>query len=405
MIYLIESHTIKPTNPHYKELDNICFLSKNLYNAANYIIKQHYLETKTFLNKFELINKFTREYQPDYKSLPAKIAQLTIYQLYQNWSSFFGLLKAKKDKTYTHKVKTPNYLEKNGRNICTFNNQSYSKKFIKVGLVVLSGLPNFKLKTLIENPLENIVEIKIIPRGNHIKVNIAYKIQEKQVKETSEKIAGLDLGLNNLATIGSNCSLPIIINGRPLKSINQFYNKKLAKLKSEKDISKNKKYNTKKIRNLIFKRNNKVNNYLHKASRLITNYLISNSIDTLVIGLNKGWKQGIEIGHRNNQKFVEIPHSRLIELIKYKCILEGIKVIIREESYTSKCSFIDNEEIKKHKTYVGQRIKRGLFKCSSGRLINADLNGALNIARKEFPNAFIGYGIEVCSTPKVINLL
>lgn len=211
--------------------------------------------------------------------------------------------------------------------------------------------------------------------------------------------------MNNLATIGSNCSLPIIINGRPLKSINQFYNKKLAKLKSEKDISKNKKYNTKKIRNLIFKRNNKVNNYLHKASRLITNYLVSNSIDTLVIGLNKGWKQGIEIGHRNNQKFVEIPHSRLIELIKYKCILEGIKVIIREESYTSKCSFIDNEEIKKHKTYVGQRIKRGLFKCSSGRLINAGLNGALNIARKEFPNAFIGYGIEVCSTPKVINLL
>ena len=154
---------------------------------------------------------------------------------------------------------------------------------------------------------------------------------------------------------------------------------------------------------LTNKRNNKVKDYLHKASRLLVNQLVSNRVATVVIGHNKEWKQDINIGKSNNQKFVQIPHSVFISMLKYKCELEGITVIVREENYTSKCSFLDNEEICKHEEYLGKRIKRGLFRTASGRLVNADLNGALNILRKEIPNAF-GYGIEVCSTPSVLTV-
>ena len=209
----------------------------------------------------------------------------------------------------------------------------------------------------------------------------------------------LRIGVNNLCAIGSNVLKPIIINGKPLKSINQYYNKKLAKLKSE---LKNEKKTSKRIKSLTNKRNNKVNDYLHKSSRLIVNYLVSNNINTLVIGKNKEWKQNAKIGKRNNQNFIQIPHTRFIEMLEYKCKLEGITVIVTEESYTSKCSFMDNEPIKKHTNYVGKRVKRGLFKSSKGILINADLNGSLNILKKvvgEFQ-----YPIEVCSTPLVLTI-
>ena len=203
-------------------------------------------------------------------------------------------------------------------------------------------------------------------------------------------------------SIGGNKICPFIINGRPLKSINQYYNKKLGLLKSRQDKCNNKDVNSRKIRSLTNKRNNKIKDYLHKASRILVNQLVSNNVSLVVIGHNKEWKQDINIGKVNNQKFVQIPYNQLIQMITYKSELQGIKVIQREESYTSKCSFMDNETICKHETYMGKRIKRGLFRSATGRFINADLNGALNILKKEIPNAFDGYGIEVCSTPVVL---
>ena len=200
--------------------------------------------------------------------------------------------------------------------------------------------------------------------------------------------------------MGSNVLKPILINGKPLKSINQYYNKKLANLKSK---LRNEKKTSKRIKSLTNKRNNKVNDYLHKTSRLITNYLVSNNINTLVVGKNKEWKQDVNIGKKNNQNFVQIPHSRLIDMLLYKCKLRGINVIITEESYTSKCSFLDDEGIKKHKVYKGNRIKRGLFKSSEGVLINADVNGSLNILKKVV-GKFNYNPIEVCSTPTVITV-
>lgn len=200
--------------------------------------------------------------------------------------------------------------------------------------------------------------------------------------------------------VGGNKIKPVFINGRPLKSINQYYNKELAKLKSRQDLCGNKSVNSNKINTLSYKRYTKIKDYLHKASRKLVNHLVSNNVSKVVIGHNKEWKQDINLGKINNQKFVHIPFNMFIQMVTYKAQLEGVEVVQREESYTSKCSFLDGEEICKHDVYMGRRIKRGLFRSYNGRLINADLNGALNILRKEISNVFNReYGIEVCSTP------
>jgi putative transposase len=392
---LVEQHIIKKSNHLYKELDKMCLLSKNLYNQSLYRVRQYYFENKKYLTYANNVNSLTQEQQVDYISLPRKVSQWVCKQVDNNFKSFFASLKSK---NVNNKVRIPQYLDKNGRNILTFTNQAISQKELKKGYLKLSGCEN-KIKVL----HNNIQQVRIIPQANRYVVEIIYTIQDVEYK-TNTNYVGIDLGLNNLATIGGNIITPTIINGRPLKSINQFYNKKLSKLKSRQDLCKNKTVNKKKIQTLTNKRNNKIKDYLHKASKILVNHLVSNDISTIVIGHNKEWKQDINIGKKNNQKFVQIPFNTFIHMVTYKAQMQGIKVIQREESYTSKCSFMDNEEICKHEKYKGNRIKRGLYKTQTGRLINADLNGALNILRKEIPNAFGGYGIEVCSTPIVLTI-
>ena len=290
-------------------------------------------------------------------------------------------------------------MNKNGRNLLTFTNQAISVKELKQGYLKLSGCEG-KIPII----HKNINQVRVVPKNNYFVIEVIYN-QEIKPKKQSNNFVGIDLGLNNLATIGGNNTKPMIVNGRPLKSINQYYNKQLSILKSRQDTCKNKNVNSLKIKQLTNKRNNKIKDYLHKSSRMLVNQLVSNNVSVIVIGHNKEWKQDINIGKVNNQKFVQIPYNQFIDMITYKSELEGIKVIQREESYTSKCSFLDNESICKHETYQGNRIKRGLFRTSTGRLINADLNGALNILKKEIPNAFNeGYGIEVCSMPLVLTI-
>jgi putative transposase len=392
---LVEQHIIKKSDPLYKELDKMCLLSKNLYNQSLYRVRQYYFENKKYLTYANNVNCLTQEQQVDYISLPRKVSQWVCKQVDQNFKSFFASLKSK---NVNHKVRIPKYLNKNGRNILTFTNQAISHKELKDGYLKLSGCEN-KIKVL----HNNIQQVRVIPQANRYMVEIIYSIPDVEYKANTNYV-GVDLGLNNLVTVGGNTMSSLIVNGKPLKSINQFYNKRLSKLKSRQDLCKNKKVNKKKIQTLTNKRNNKIKDYLHKASRLLVNQLVSNDISTVVIGHNKEWKQDINIGKQNNQKFVQIPFNTFIHMIVYKAQMQGIKVIQREESYTSKCSFIDNEEICKHENYKGKRIKRGLYKSQNGRIINADLNGALNILKKEIPNAFDGYGIEVCSTPVVLTI-
>ena len=391
---LAEKHIIKKNDYRFEDLQNICRLSKNLYNVALYKIRQQFFEDGKFLTAFSLDGILRKNQDIDYNALPQKVSQQTLKMVEQNFKSFFGLLKLKTKGKYDGKVRLPKYLDKDGYFVTTYTNQAISKVALKEGFIQFSKT-NIKIKT----DVKDVQQVRIIPKGNHIVVEVLYVVKEKDFKDDNGRYCSIDLGVNNMATIGSNVLKPIIINGKPLKSINQYYNKQLAKLKSE---LKNEKKTSRRIKSLTAKRNNKVNDYLHKSSRLIVNYLVSNNISTLVIGKNKEWKQNANIGKRNNQNFIQIPHTRFIDLITYKCKLEGITVIVKEESYTSKCSFMDNEPIKKHSSYLGKRVKRGLFQTKEKRLINADLNGSLNILRKAVGE--FQYPIEVCSTPLVLTI-
>jgi IS605 OrfB family transposase len=252
-----------------------------------------------------------------------------------------------------------------------------------------------KTKLKIKTDKEDIRQFRLIPKGSYIVAEVIYEVTEEALKKDNGKYASIDLGLNNLMTVASNVSKPFIINGRPLKSINHFYNKSKAKLQS---ILRDKK-TSKKIQQLGCKRNNKITDYLHKASRFIINHLVSEGINTLIVGYNKEWKQEINIGSKNNQNFVQIPFTKLLQMLEYKCKLFGILFKKQEESYTSKCSFFDNEVVKKHELYAGKRVKRGLFRTGSNLMVNADVNGSLNIMKKAVGEVDFRYPIQVCSTP------
>lgn len=386
---LTERHIIKQSNSLYNELDNLCFLSKNLYNSALYTVRQFYFTNKKYLNWIKINNQFVSEKQQDYYALPCKVSQQTLKMVDQNMKSFFNAIKAKNSKP-----KLPKYLDKiKGRFVVTYTNQAISKKALQNGYIELSKT-NIRIKTKVKN----VKQVRIVPRNNFIVVEILYEVRTKLHDNSKETYCGIDFGLNNLITCSFQNDSPLIMNGKPLKSINWHYNKEKSRLQSLLD---NGKKTSKKIQNITLKRNNRINDYLHKTTKIFVNYLVSKEINNVVIGYNKEWKQGINIGRVNNQNFVGIPYYKLLNILTYKCEMEGISVIVTEESYTSKCSFLDDEGICKHEEYAGKRIKRGLYKASDGRLINADVNGALNILKKVI-GKFEYDSIKVCSTPLVV---
>ena len=386
---LTERHIIKKTNPLYSELDNLCFLSKNLYNSALYTVRQYYFENKKYLSWVNINNNFVKDKQVDYYALPCKVSQQTLKMVDQNMKSFFNAIKAKKSK-----AKLPKYLDKaKGRFLVTYTNQAIGKKALQNGYIELSKT-NVKIKTKVKD----VKQVRIVPQNNFIVVEVLYEVKPKPHDKSKEMYCGIDFGLNNLMTCSFQNDSPLIINGKPLKSINWHYNKEKSRLQSLLD---GRKKTSKRIQNIALKRNNRINDYLHKTTKIFVNYLVSKEINNVVIGYNKEWKQGINIGRVNNQNFVGIPYYKLLNMLTYKCDLEGISVIVTEESYTSKCSFLDDEDICKHEEYYGKRIKRGLYKASDGRLINADVNGALNILKKVI-GKFEYDSIKVCSTPLVV---
>lgn len=381
---LVSKHIIDRNHWLYKQLDKLCFLSKNLFNYANYLIRQKFIGSGEYLDYYK-IQKLCQG-KTDYLALPAKVSQQVLLRLHESWKSFFAATKEYKlhpDK-FKARPKIPRYKHKTlGRNVLTYTAQAISKKWLKKGIINLS-LTDIFLTTKV-SPVN---QVRIVPKTYHYSIEIVY--EPKAVTKSSsgfEGIAGIDIGLNNLATITSNQKGfgPLIINGKPLKSINAYYHQKKALLQS---YLKGERQTSIKINHLTHKRNVKVDNYLHNASRFIINHLAANRIGTLVIGKNDNWKQAINLGKQNNQNFVAIPHARFIEMLTYKAQLAGIVVKVIEESYTSKCSFLDNEPCVKHSEYKGKRIKRGLFRAGDGRLINADVNGSANIVKKAFPNAF-----------------
>ncbi|QGZ92903.1 RNA-guided endonuclease InsQ/TnpB family protein [Microcystis aeruginosa] len=401
-----ERHIIKKGHRFWAEIDNLSWQSKNLYNSANYLIRQNFIYGHGYLtyNQMPSLRSDTEQYQ----ALPAKISQQVLRGLDRNWKSFFAAsseFKSHPDK-FLVKPKIPGYKEpKKGRNLLVYTIQAISKVGLKQGLVKLSGT-SIALPT---RGLERLAEVRIVPKCDCYVIEVIYEKTE-QFLAPNEKIAAIDLGIDNLMAVTSNQPdfIPLLINGRPLKSLNQFYNQRRAKLQS---LLKGNRQSSQRIRRLTRCRNQKIDDYLHKASRYLVKLLVDQQITTLVIGNNPGWKQGVNLGKVNNQKFVTIPHARLIDMISYKCQLVGIKVIIQEESYTSVANFLNDDPLPVYgqttekPVFSGKRISRGLYRTDRGFLCQSDVMGSYNILRKAFPNAFNRYGIERCVVhPRRINL-
>ena len=382
-MYLVERHVIKRSNKNFKEYDHLAYLSKNLYNRANYIVRQEFINNSNYLC-YRAINRLMIDSNDEnYIALPRKVSNKILQLLDKNWLSFFRAIKdwKRNPSKYNGKPKLPNYKDvKKGRNVVPYEKGAISKSsLIKNGLIHLSKT-NIYVKTKVS--YETLVSAKIINRLGHYVIDVIYKKEVEEHNLNYSNVMGIDIGVNNLAAVITTTGDAFLINGKPIKSINQYFNKKKAKMQSK--LPKNQ-YSSNKINQLSNKRGRKINDYLHKSSRYIIDYCLTHNIGKIVIGKNKGWKDKASMGKRNNQKFVSIPFARFISMIEYKGELVSIEVITREESYTSKCSFIDNEEVRRHSAYVGSRIKRGLFKTQKGLLLNADINGALNITKKEVP--------------------
>ena len=370
-IQLTQQIVVSNKSNKFAQLDELCFLSKNLYNVALYHIRQYYKETGKYLSYNKLAKTLSDSNNLDYRAMPyAQSAQQVLRQVDNQYKAFYASIKSKK--MQGKKVRLPKYKDKeNGRNVFVYTNQGVKVSNGVIYIKTKQGKLSFKTVA------DKIQQVRLVPKANHIVVEIIYN-KECEAKQDNNRYASIDLGLNNLCTLTSNATQSIILNGKPLKSINQHYNKTKAKLQSK--LSNNK-HTSKRISRLTLRRNRKIKDYMHKVSRKIVEYMEANSFNTLFVGKNVGWKDSINLGRINNQNFVSIPYNMLVQMLEYKCKLAGINFVIVNEAYTSKCSFLDREKISKHDSYAGRRIKRGLFISSSGIIINADVNGSLNIMR------------------------
>jgi len=404
---LTERHIIKSTEHRFAQIDELAFKSKNLYNAANYVIRQNFIYGWGYVNYNEM-NRLMKFHEA-YKALPAKVSQQILMILDKNWKSFFEAVKAYKvdSSKFTGRPKLPKYKDKvKGRNILVYTIQAISSKLFKKGIIKLSGT-DFSIKTKV-NP-DRICQVRLVPKCDSYVIEVIYDEQESTASDDNF-VASIDLGLNNLVALTSNQPgfTPLLINGRPLKSINQFYNKRKAQLQPQ--LKGNRKTSPR-IQRLTRWIHQKIDNYLHHASRLIVDILRTKQIGTLVVGKNEQWKTEINLGKQTNQNFVSIPHARLIEMLEYKARLVGIKVILQEESYTSQANFLGLDLIpvygktEKEPMFTGKRIKRGLYKTSTGQLINSDINGSYNILRKAIPNAFSDGIVSCVVQPRRVNPL
>ena len=382
---LTEQIQIKKT----ANLSYLCHISKNLYNMVNYYIRQEFFYLGNWLRYYDLW--YMLKDKKAYQELPSQTSQQILRLVDKNWKSFFKSLKKWKvqPRKYQGRPRPPKYKKKNGEFMLIFTNQQCR---IKANYLLFpEKVAISPIKTRIENQLH---QVRLVPKGLYYVVEIIYKKDVKNLKVDKTRILGIDLGLANIVTMVNNAGLQsVIIKGGIAKSTNQFYNKQVAKYNSVKDkhgIA----FETRRIQKLTQTRNNKINDQFHKISRKIINYCIDNNFGTIIIGYNRSWKQKVNMGRRNNQKFVQIPYFKLISQIQYKSKLVGIDAMLEKESYTSKCSFLDNESIQKHKNYAGKRINRGLFRSKKGIIINADVNAGYNIIKKVIPNAVLVDGIE-----------
>ena len=385
--------TIKQQLKHLRKeeyliLKDMTHTAKNLYNVALYNIRQHFFKTGKYLNYYD--NYQICKNNENYKKINSNMSQQILKEVDGSFKSFFELLKIKKQVGNSGRVSIPKYLDKdeyftlvigfvriNANKLILPYSNSYKKNHKPIVITIPPNLKDKKIK-----------EIRIIPKllGRYFEIQYTYEVEINQSELNKQNALSIDLGINNLATCVTNRGKTFIIDGRRLKSINQLYNKKMAKYQSIKDKQRIKVITNKQAA-ITRKRNNQVNDYISKACRRITNYCIENDIGILVLGYNDNIQDKINIGRVNNQNFVNIPIGQIRSKLKYLCKLYNITYTEQEESYTSKASFFDGDEIPTigdniKMSFSGNRVKRGQYNTYSGKKVNSDINAALNILKK-----------------------
>lgn len=394
---LVERHIVKDNR-----FEDICLKSGLLYNYVLYNVRQG-IFSGNYLKEYDFSTKLGRENQFDFRNLPCAVSQQVIHQVFSNiklWIKLKNDFEKNPGKYNNHRPRLPKYKNGKKQNMVVFTTSACRIK--KDGYIHFIKSIVKPIKTNIEE--NKLCQVRIIPQATCYVVEVIYEKKEQDLNLEKDNVLSIDLGLNNLCSCISNVGIkPFIVNGKVIKSFNQWYSKKKAKLMSfigDKGTSN-------RLINLNNKRNFWIDDKIHKVSRYIIDLCRSSNIGTIVIGLNKGWKQNINLGKKTNQKFVEILFSKLIDKIAYKGKLIGINVITTEESYTSKIDHLAFEPLKNQDIYLGKRKKRGLFQSSIGKLLNADINGAIGIGRKVFGDSYVNRIISsgFAFNPVKVNIL
>lgn len=393
---LVERHIVKDNR-----FEDICLKSGLLYNYVLFNVRQG-IFSGDYINEYEFSTKLCKENQVDFRNLPSVVSQQVVAQVFSVTKSWIRSKKEyeKNPSKFLSRPKLPKYKRGKKQNMVVFTTSACRLKsdgYIHFVKSIISPI-----KTRIGD--NKLCQVRIIPQATCYVVEVIYEKKEQDLNLNKDNVLSIDLGLNNLCTCISNVGIsPFIVNGKVIKSFNQWYNKKKARLMSligDKGTSR-------RINKMTCYRNCWISDKIHKISRYIIDICRSNNIGTIVIGQNRGWKQEINLGKRINQKFVEIPFSDLINKISYKAKLIGINLITHEESYTSKIDHMAFEPLKKQDAYLGKRKRRGLFQSSIGKLINADINGAIGIGRKVFGDSYVSRIIDsgLAFNPIRINIL
>lgn len=375
----------------YRNLRRLCRTAKNLMNEAIYVNRQYYFRESKYLGYEKTYAELKTS--DNYKILNSNMAQQSMKVVDGMFQAFIALLKLVKEKRYGSKVKLPKYLPKDGFAPLVIQQFKIQNQIFTLPYSRRYGAAHEKVSIKVPPILEGrkVKFIKIVPIQNakYFEIQYTYEVAEEQREVDKQKALAIDFGIDNLMTCVTTSGESFIIDGRRLKSINQWYNKQNAKLASIKDKQKYGKSPTNRQRTIARKRNRRVNDYISKACRIVINYCLRNEIGTLVCGHNVTFQRNTNLGKVNNQTFVNIPFGKIREKLQYMCRLYGLEYVEQEESYTSKASFLDGDEIPVYNAdnpqkyeFSGKRIKRGLYRSAKGIEINADVNGAANILRK-----------------------
>ena len=388
---LVERHLIKPNHELYATLDGLTFKAKNLYNHGLYLYRQSYFEHKKnpdnpVLSWVGIDKSLRRQGHEDVRALPSKVASAVLRNLGDVVSSYWKLVRLKRKGGLAQNPKLPSYLHKtDGRYPLSFNYQTFgSKRGSNQELILCPKSLCLPIPTRVENPKQ----VRVVPKHNNFVIEVIYDTEERAPRRTS-RYAGIDLGVDNFATVTfSTKNKPLIVKGLELKSINQGYNRLIAKAQS---LLPDTQKTSKSIHRLWSRRSWVLQTRIHQMTAFLATLFDEMQIEKVFIGKNINWKQDLPFGKAVKQRFAYLPYETFIEQLRYKCQLRGITVVVQEESYTSKASFLDNDDIPvygetENPRFSGRRITRGLYRAGDGRMINADVNGSYNIMRKGLMN-------------------